>query len=123
MDQPTHTPTGFEAHRATFDTSHPDQMTAHLRGEHGWTIFEYEADDMTTLKAMHRCAHENEAAEQHTNCPPETPPCEWCGEVAPLIEPDAIWAVQQFEDGYFHPLCHISYRRSCGDLTGGEAAR
>ena len=46
-------------HLEAFDRSHPDQMTAHMRGEHGWTILTTEEGDAATLRAMHRVAHQN----------------------------------------------------------------
>jgi hypothetical protein len=61
---------------------------------------------------MHRCAHQDDQdSPQHGNCLPQTPPCEWCGVAAPLIEPGALWVVFQYDDGYYHSPCHDTYGR------------
>jgi hypothetical protein len=106
-------PHPMQTHLDAFDAQHPDQMTAHLRGEHGWTIWPDEEDDLCTLKAMHRVAHQHDTDEPRlTDCPPLTPPCCWCGQPEPMIDSDEdtnIYLVQQFPDGYYHAPCFDSY--------------
>jgi hypothetical protein len=107
----------MQDHLDAFDAQHPQQQTAHLRGEHGWTIWPEEEDDLCTLKAMHRCAHQDdEDSPRQTDCPPLTPPCAWCGEPGPMIDSDedtAIYLVQPYRVGYFHAPCRISYAAEC----------
>ena len=52
----TNTSSGMVAHRAAFDGAHPDQQVAHLRGEHGWTVFPSEETDALLLRSMHAAA-------------------------------------------------------------------
>lgn len=46
-----------QAHLDAFNAQHPDQMAAHLRGEHGMNLKPYEAHDPFTLKCLHYLAH------------------------------------------------------------------
>jgi hypothetical protein len=43
-------------------------LAAHVRDDHGWTIYTSEYEDYTTLSAMHQVAHENEQREPLCTC-------------------------------------------------------
>lgn len=65
-DHATHNP--MQSHLDAYAESHPDQMVAHLTGEHGWTVHEHERGDRLVLQAMHRVAHEDDT-EDAAYCP------------------------------------------------------
>lgn len=46
------------SHLDAFNAGHADQMTAHLRGEHGWTVQAHEETDRMFLLAAHLVAHQ-----------------------------------------------------------------
>jgi hypothetical protein len=106
-------------------------LADHMRDHHGWTIWDSEATDITTLRAMHRCTIENngpcdwEHITQHTEDDPEhtctrEPMCEQMmlhfhdqsGEVRPC-EHESCWAAA----GMTYDVCE-----GCERMYPGEVA-
>lgn len=62
----------MQAHLDAYADSHTDQMAAHMRGEHGWTVHEHELGDRLFLLSAHLVAHQDDAADT-AECPEHGP--------------------------------------------------
>lgn len=63
-------------------------LAAHVRDEHGWTIYTSEYEDYTTLSAKQQAAHENEQRELLYTCDAFHRPHPHHGPVPGGAEPD-----------------------------------